>query len=747
MLSGQQYQDALEQYRNFQTGGQRTGGGTSPVSSTQNQTTIKPTAPRSPSTPTAPSAPSTDYSLSALKNIGMPSAPTAPSAPNAPAVQPGQTALPQPTASPSAQTAVAPATAATSPYMTSLLRAGANLSGTQLQNFQRNLEKGYFSDAELQQLAAAGIDINRGQNSPTPTTPSPTPTAAPQAGSYVSPDIQAAIDQYGPINTPEDQALGLYFDPDDAYSYQSAAQRREQRRQQLERQAVNPSSTTVGTSGAGAQIQQDVADQQAAQNPPAAQTPGAPATGGTQTGGNQPPVTQPGGSQGGQTGGQTGGQVPGQGTTVPNSGTQTGGQTGGQTGDNNPLVGSNGDGGTAFNPGGGTNPDGTNPTVPQGNQNNGTSPSVYQLRPQGQTESPYTVTDNMRQQVQNSLANGDRWQDLNGAQQENMLEVIRQGTEDGTFDWFQLRNRADIRDAYIARYGDPIDSLSGATDNTVREDGGVQGQFEGEQGRAFQAISSDAAENNRDVGDNELSSTRMTDILSQDGALMQLAQQRGVEAANARGMRNSSISAGAQMRAMADAATPLALQEADVYNRTGMQNQNLESMRRDSNANRQTQTSVTNAGMANDLMNSDRQRDLSYNLQQLAGDQDYAKQELAGQLAADIANIEGQYKQIISDNDTAARLFDSYYDTVAEVVGNSEFGPDEANGRVQTARREFEAGMEMILGFENFDLATPTSGGPGGSGGQIPPFGTPEYAQWLQQIQADFNISNLGLQP
>lgn len=388
------------------------------------------------------------------------------------------------------------------------------------------------------------------------------------------------------------------------------------------------------------------------------------------------------------------------------------------------------EGGTGFNPGGGTNPDGTNPTVPQGNDNNNTAPSVYQLL--DQLPDSYTTGDPQMDQMATAVAEGVMsgeipWNDLTPAQRDKVLAGVDRAMATDPDLWTKWGNGGDsqfIKDAFVERYGDPTQQARGAADNTRNDDGSVQGQYAQDKGEAFQAVSSDAARNDRTVGENEMSSVQMNDILSQDSPLMSLARQQGVEFANRQGMRNSSLSAGAQMRSMAEQARPLAMQQADVYNRTGMQNQQLESARRDANASRQTQTSTTNAGMANDLMNADRQREMQYNLQQLAGDQDYAKQELAGQLAADIANIEGQYKQIISQNDTAARMFDSYYDTMAEVVSNPDFGDAEARGRIAEAQDQFEYGMQMILGFEEFELGQP-----------VPQPGEPGYEE-LQEYLA-----------
>jgi len=520
-----------------------------------------------------------------------------------------------------------------------------------------------------------------------------------------------------------------------------------------------------------------------------------PATNGMNLPGRQPDAaavtTQPGSGQPAQGGGPATGQTPtGQSTAAPTQSPAApersgnifdeqgryvgpGSDASGQAANNDPnrFVGTLGDGPTDFNPGM-TNPDGSNSTVPRGSRD-GSSPAVYSMEEQD-PDLIALVDQDARSGIEALVNNTKPFTQMPEWQQEKVLNAVQGLVAQGRFDWNKLASNKNFRDAYVERFGDPVQSSVGATQNTRNPDGSVQGQFEGERGGTYQAIADNAAamddmvvertdkstaeQNDRTVGQDELSSERMANILRQDSALMQLAAQDGVEMANRAGLRNSSLAAGAQQAAMARAAEPLAIQEADVFNQTGLQNQTLESARRefnaaqeqqnnqfnaanenaatateftaesrrrDNNAARETNVSINNAGMANDMTNADRQRDFGYELQQLAGDQDYAKQQLAAQTAADVANIEGSYKQLISENDTAARMFDSYYQTVQSVIGNAEFTQAEAQGRVNAARQEFEAGMEMILGFESFDLQNTDAE----AGGEIPASGRPAADQ------------------
>jgi hypothetical protein len=72
---------------------------------------------------------------------------------------------------------------------------------------------------------------------------------------------------------------------------------------------------------------------------------------------------------------------------------------------------------------------------------------------------------------------------------------------------------------------------------------------------------------------NELSGTRISALLASDNPYMRNAQQRGLEVAGRRGLLNSSMAAGSAQRSAIEAAAPLALQEAGVFEGAASDNQ------------------------------------------------------------------------------------------------------------------------------------------------------------------------------
>jgi hypothetical protein len=84
----------------------------------------------------------------------------------------------------------------------------------------------------------------------------------------------------------------------------------------------------------------------------------------------------------------------------------------------------------------------------------------------------------------------------------------------------------------------------------------------------------------RQVGQSELATTHLNQMLNSKDPYMQNARARGLQSAARRGLMNSSIAAGNAERSAIEAASPFAMQAADTYGRAqtenlGFLNQNL----------------------------------------------------------------------------------------------------------------------------------------------------------------------------
>ena len=87
-------------------------------------------------------------------------------------------------------------------------------------------------------------------------------------------------------------------------------------------------------------------------------------------------------------------------------------------------------------------------------------------------------------------------------------------------------------------------------------------------------------------------------------------------------------------------------------------------------------------------------------------------QYLAGTQALDIAQIQGQYQNLISRNESAARIYDSYFSGISSIMANPDISPERAAQHVQAQLRQLNGALTYIQEMNNVDLAAfqPTMG-------------------------------------
>jgi hypothetical protein len=249
---------------------------------------------------------------------------------------------------------------------------------------------------------------------------------------------------------------------------------------------------------------------------------------------------------------------------------------------------------------------------------------------------------------------------------------------------------------------------------------------------------------------------RLSSILAQDSAYMKRARQIGLREAGRRGLINSSIAAGAAAGAMTDRALPVAQQDAAMgfeqstinqaaVNRAREFTSGAENTASNLNAQLGTQVELDNAGRDTqvDLFNTEsenraqlarldrEQQNNQFNAAQtnqmradvLRANAELNRQFLAGNQAIDLASIQGQYQQLISSNETAARLYDSYFNSIAQAMGNADITPQRVAQYVNVQQTMLEAGLRMIDTINGLDLGDFQLPGAAGS---APSYGSTE---------------------
>lgn len=261
--------------------------------------------------------------------------------------------------------------------------------------------------------------------------------------------------------------------------------------------------------------------------------------------------------------------------------------------------------------------------------------------------------------------------------------------------------------------------------------------------QAFNASSAGYSAKTQDVSPEAMADVQATKIMSQDSPLMQRAKQEGMLSAGRRGLQNSSISVGAAQGAMADRAVPLAQQNAQHVFQQDLTDQAAENRATETTAafeqeaaklNAQLNTAVSQGNAAAENAARQQLADLETrtNMQKAEFEQqtnltnaaaenqmrqsvmqanaDLNKQYLAGTQALDLATIQGQYNQLISTNETAARMYDSYFNSISQTMANKDIPPDRVAQYVRVQQSMLEAGLRVMDQMNSLNLDTTQPG-------------------------------------
>lgn len=247
-------------------------------------------------------------------------------------------------------------------------------------------------------------------------------------------------------------------------------------------------------------------------------------------------------------------------------------------------------------------------------------------------------------------------------------------------------------------------------------------------------------------------------IMGQDSPLMAQARANAAQQANARGLMNSSMAAGMTQAEMVKAATPLAQQNAQQAFQREMENTENRQESEMFTAEQQNQLTALGAQLGTDVsmfnveqLNSAIQlqselrtaieqgnaeaannaaqqlADLTRDAQAQQADLDYQasaeaaaatnalndrvlqgitelnKQHMANLGAADIANIEGTYKQLIAMNNSASSLYSESLKAMAAVMDDPKMSTHQILAATSRIQVTLEASLRMISEVNGFD--------------------------------------------
>ncbi len=223
------------------------------------------------------------------------------------------------------------------------------------------------------------------------------------------------------------------------------------------------------------------------------------------------------------------------------------------------------------------------------------------------------------------------------------------------------------------------------------------------------------------VAEDQLVSGRLNKLLASGSPVFDRAQARAAQAANARGLINSSMANQAGAAALYDVAVPMATNEAQAFQQAAVQNQNATNTANLQTQQLGTQVALTNAAAKNQvsMFNSEQ-----YLKAKTVEADSYLKTILAtadNNLKAYMAELESNYKTLMQTDASTASVLTQYLKAMAEVQSSANLdatGKQTAINNLQTGIQDYIAISDAISGLNLSSLfGTPAGVVDNGGGG------------------------------
>lgn len=185
---------------------------------------------------------------------------------------------------------------------------------------------------------------------------------------------------------------------------------------------------------------------------------------------------------------------------------------------------------------------------------------------------------------------------------------------------------------------------------------------------------------------NETVQGQIKGLINEKSPFIQQAETGAKQEANARGLINSSMAVTAGQDAAYRAALPIANADAQTYKSAG-----------DINFGTQAQAGQARLGTALQEGMQARLNNNQYNL-------DVAMQQLKGQQAKDLAQLDANYKVAMQSSDSAARLFTQSSSDIAKILADPNIPAENKQSQVDHQIQLLRSGLAIVGGIGNMRL-------------------------------------------
>ncbi len=182
-------------------------------------------------------------------------------------------------------------------------------------------------------------------------------------------------------------------------------------------------------------------------------------------------------------------------------------------------------------------------------------------------------------------------------------------------------------------------------------------------------------------------------LIDQDSPLMQQAARRANEAANSRGLLNSSIAVNAGQQAVLDAALPIATQDAQTYSQTRLTNQQAENA-----------ANQFNATAGNNLQLASMDQAFKTAAANLDSQSRVALEQLGSQTKVQLANIEADFKTLMQTSQSASDMYRSTLAGIAQIVQDTNMNAQAKATAINGYMGWLKNSMNMVASINGVDL-------------------------------------------
>lgn len=183
------------------------------------------------------------------------------------------------------------------------------------------------------------------------------------------------------------------------------------------------------------------------------------------------------------------------------------------------------------------------------------------------------------------------------------------------------------------------------------------------------------------VDKNQTVAGQVDSLIAKDSPLMQQAETRARQKANARGLINSSMAVGAGQAEVMNTALPIAQQDASTYNAAHTNTQNAtnaalnfdaagKNQASQTNAQLGTNVSMQNAEMANKALSESFQAQANYGLATLDANVKISLSNLDTQTKMALTRMENENRTLLQTSQNASAMFNQVATAIANIRGN-----------------------------------------------------------------------------